>query len=811
MKKLIYLFCFLLIPLSSYSQIQYDTLNVKQIGEGAFHYSIAAPSVPWTIEVVEIDLTSETYSLETVKANDRLSGYEKTSSMASRKSVDGHRVIAAINGDFYGGGGVPTNLQVLKGEILRTPINRAVFGYSDNNSMFINTTNYQGVLLSGESTYTINDINSVRNSNEIVFYNHFFGSSTSTNEFGTELTLKAIDPWIVNGEVRTLVVSKSENVGNSLITDSTFVLSGHGSSSSILASFSIGDTISINHKITPGTDAIREAVGGSGKFLNEGINQGNWPERHPRSALGFNADTTKFYLVTVDGRQNTSAGMTVTELGEFMKGFGAHYALNLDGGGSTTLVVHDKVVNSPSDGAGERLVSNALMIVSNKSKIGELERLKISPSINKVYRGESFAFNIEGSDSNYFPIDISIEELTFYLSQGFDAEINSEGVFTAGDHPDTGYVIVDYNGLKDSSEVIIKGITDFNLYPINTITDNKNELVFFNRSFDFDKVEQLVPNSAINWEVQNEFIGEIDKGVFIGKNEGVTNVIAKYDGVSDTSQVEVQIGEGTRVLESFEELEGLNLNGTNIDLGQSSLELSSTNRTEGTNGIKLDYELIYQGDPNIWAYINTDIPIFGLPDTIIIDGLSDGEKHLIDIGIEDENGEEFTIRLKRYADNTSFEEYYIKMDDVVPKDPFSKFYYPITIKSIGVKIKTGQETGVTYSGTLFFDNLRASYPGGIGVSIDEEIVIPSSISLNQNYPNPFNPSTNIEFSLPKSDVVTLNVYDVLGRKVSTLIDKKIDSGNHIYTFRAENLASGMYIYRLETTEGVFSKVMMLIK
>ncbi len=233
------------------------------------------------------------------------------------------------------------------------------------------------------------------------------------------------------GEVRTVVVSKVENAGNAELTDSTLVISAHGSSAGILSNVLVGDTLSINHQINPGTDAMTQAVGGNGRFLNEGVNQGNWPERHPRSALGFNADTTKFYFVTVDGRQITSAGMTLTELGDFMKGFGVHNALNLDGGGSTTLVVHNDVANSPSDGSGEREVANALMIVSNKSKIGSLDRIKINPSFNKLYRNESYAYQITGSDTNFFPVEVNVQDLTFSLSKGFDATVSDEGILRA--------------------------------------------------------------------------------------------------------------------------------------------------------------------------------------------------------------------------------------------------------------------------------------------------------------------------------------------------------------------------------------------
>ncbi|MBO6651835.1 MAG: phosphodiester glycosidase family protein [Balneola sp.] len=810
MNKFLCLSIFLMIPVSVFSQVKFDTVNVKQIGEGAFHYSIIAQSVPWTLEVVEFDLTNGIYSLETVKAQDRLAAYEKTSSMSARKSVPGHEVIAAVNGDFYSGG-TPTNLQVLNGEILTKPINREVFGYSDNSEMFINTTSYDGVLKIGETTTSISNVNRVRNSNEIIFYNHFFGSGTSTNNFGTELTLKAIDPWIVNGEVRAVVVSKIVNEGNSSLSDSTFVLSGHGAGATTLNSVSSGDTLTINHKVAPATEALKQAVGGSAKFLNDGQNQGNWPERHPRSALGFNADTTKFYFVTVDGRQSTSAGMTLTELGDFMLGIGAHNALNLDGGGSTTLVVHNEVANSPSDGSGERSVANALMLVSNKEKTGNVQRLNIDPSIKKIYRDQRFTYKVEGTDENYFPVNLNTQDLTFSLSEGFDAEITNTGLFTAGNNPDTGYVFVEYNGYKDSSLVEIKGIMSFNLFPEEAVTDDNLDLVFFNKSYDSDGISQSVSNANVNWEVEDENIGTIENGVFKGVTEGVTNVIGTFDGVSDTSQVKVQIGSGITQIEDFESIEGFTLDGENIDLANSSVSTSESIFTEGEKALKIDYQFTYAGTPSTWAYVKTNIPVFGVPDTILIDGRTDGKEHLIDAILTDDNGEEFTIRLKRYADNTDFEEYYLSMENVQAEDPSSSYYYPITITGIGIKLKSEQVTGETYSGSIFFDNMRLSYPKKLGVSVEENPEIPSESKLDQNYPNPFNPTTVISFRLAKSGLTTLKVYDMLGREVSTLLNENMTSGTHNIPFDGSNLASGIYIYQLSSKGVTITRRMTLIK
>jgi len=90
--------------------------------------------------------------------------------------------------------------------------------------------------------------------------------------------------------------------------------------------------------------------------------------------------------------------------------------------------------------------------------------------------------------------------------------------------------------------------------------------------------------------------------------------------------------------------------------------------------------------------------------------------------------------------------------------------------------------------------------------------IPKVYSLNQNYPNPFNPVTNIKFGLPKSSFVTLKVYDLLGREVSSLINNvNIAAGNYVYDFNAVNLPSGIYFYKLSAGEFSDVKKMTLVK
>ncbi len=90
-------------------------------------------------------------------------------------------------------------------------------------------------------------------------------------------------------------------------------------------------------------------------------------------------------------------------------------------------------------------------------------------------------------------------------------------------------------------------------------------------------------------------------------------------------------------------------------------------------------------------------------------------------------------------------------------------------------------------------------------------VTPEGYALEANYPNPFNPSTKISFTIPKADHVSVVVYDMLGKEISTLIDSDLGAGTHTVTFDAKTLASGTYIYRIRSGEFVQERTMQLIK
>ncbi|MBK8551655.1 MAG: T9SS type A sorting domain-containing protein [Ignavibacteria bacterium] len=113
------------------------------------------------------------------------------------------------------------------------------------------------------------------------------------------------------------------------------------------------------------------------------------------------------------------------------------------------------------------------------------------------------------------------------------------------------------------------------------------------------------------------------------------------------------------------------------------------------------------------------------------------------------------------------------------------------------------------TGSLRAWSIKIEYGPTIGISGNTNLV--NDYKLSQNYPNPFNPSTKIDFSIPKSGLVTIKVYDIIGKEVATLVNEIRNAGNHEVTFNGSNLSSGVYFYRIESANFIDTKKMFLLK
>ena len=122
--------------------------------------------------------------------------------------------------------------------------------------------------------------------------------------------------------------------------------------------------------------------------------------------------------------------------------------------------------------------------------------------------------------------------------------------------------------------------------------------------------------------------------------------------------------------------------------------------------------------------------------------------------------------------------------------------------TVGIDLVTG--LGSQIRGIALYYN-----PSAASVEVKNQFVV--THELKQNYPNPFNPETNISWQLAASSHVELSVYNLLGEKVTTLVSKRMNPGNHSYTFDGRKLASGIYYYQLVAGDYREVKKMILLR
>ncbi len=425
-----------------------EELVNRTVAPGVRYRSFYLPQGPWAIHLLEIDLTNPAIDIKSVKAQDRLIGSERTSSMASRYNGNGHWVVGAINGDFYDTGGIPINCQVINSRLLKTPGSHSVIGFYTNLKPFIEILQYSGVIIKkNKYRHTLDGINRNRKTDELIVYNSFFGTSSQTNIWGTEIRFRAVKGWAVNDTFRVVVIGIDSTHGNQDIPANGGIFSGHGAARDwLLRKIAVGDTLKLVLQLQPLKKKIKEAVGGLPRIIRDGqtsIEEGSVGfenVRHPRTGVGFSQDSTKLFLFTVDGRQpGYSDGMTLYEMADFLKPLGVYQAVNLDGGGSTTMVVRNQVVNRPSDPTGERLVANSLLVIS-KTPLDTLSQLNILPNPQRLFpdatcqlRMENFGQHFNLTD--YFTgVDFSVGRLNvfpaeFTLRPGFLNLNNTQNYF----------------------------------------------------------------------------------------------------------------------------------------------------------------------------------------------------------------------------------------------------------------------------------------------------------------------------------------------------------------------------------------------
>ncbi|MGH7523359.1 MAG: phosphodiester glycosidase family protein [Gemmatimonadales bacterium] len=361
-----------------------DTTATESIVPGVAHWTMVDRAGPWTVNVVAVDLRRTGISIRAARADDSLRGREPVSAIVRRLSSDTARVVAAINADFFDlKTGEAENNQVLDGEVwkglparvatsLRRPL-RSEFAIDAAGRPLIDTFALAASLIrKHHDPVTIAGVNARQGSSGVTLYTPRFGTSTPIDTSGSvEVPLR---PLSRHGDSLVFRVLAAPIVGGQVsLRDADVVEFAAGDTAGVVPY--LGDTVTVVLAMHPAPRPLRLLVGGGPRLAvhgtsivdgverPEGTAQSFAVVRHPRTGVGISRDSNTVFFITVDGRQESSSGMSLAEFARLMLQVGVYDGLNLDGGGSTTMVIDGRVVNHPSDPGGERAVGNALLVV----------------------------------------------------------------------------------------------------------------------------------------------------------------------------------------------------------------------------------------------------------------------------------------------------------------------------------------------------------------------------------------------------------------------------------------------------------------
>jgi len=351
-----------------------DIIQFQTVTPGVEHSRIVGgreSAEPLVINLLRVDL--ERVELRLAHALDAAVGLETVSSLAAR-----HGALAAVNAGFFRTSGTyrgdAVGALVAGGIFLSEPqANRAAVGFVEQNGrtkVIFGHLNFQATLVvNGRTRHAINGLNRPRTANELLVFTPEFHRTTLTMPNGMEVIIR-----------RGRVTARRDGAGSSLIPHDGFVVSVAGAARSwALRHLPVGARVRVERRLVPIDvatqdlwDQATQVVGGGPQLVKDGrvaitaelekVGAAFVQDRHPRTAIARLGDG-RILLITVDGRRpGVSLGLSLPALAELLIRHGAREAINLDGGGSTTMLVKGRLVNQPSDQSGERPVSDAILI-----------------------------------------------------------------------------------------------------------------------------------------------------------------------------------------------------------------------------------------------------------------------------------------------------------------------------------------------------------------------------------------------------------------------------------------------------------------
>jgi len=519
-----------------------------------------------TAHILKVDLWDPNVAVNVLTSKDALGRLSAVSELVASGGA-----VAGVNASFFSwaaepgyglpigalmdGGGVITMNPYGNGSSGAGRVSTLSFdaGGVPSYSVFAGTAS---VLVGGRHSLDIAQYNrAFTGQNNITLYDRGWGGHSPGNGGGHGKVIEAV---VSGGRV----VELRRDMPGARIPPDGFVLTTGGAGVALLERYvSLGDaaTLSVDAggswtAVTGGTMLVS---GGRALTAFTHIPEGGTSTRQPRTAAGTSADGRYLYLVAVDGRSASSIGMTLPELAAFMASVGCHEALNLDGGGSTTMVarmggdLRPSVANAPSEGAQRKVIS-AVGISSKYGGVkGRLARLTVTAEGPRLFPGSSAAVVVRALDEYGNPYALSEAEASAAVWDvgGLVMEGPAVGLGdrVGGGHYGYAYRVAAPAGLRPGEERVAvslggavgEAFLEVLGEPVRISIDGGDVKVALYGEAKLNVTgtdpggrEAPLPAGSVRWAVEGG-IGEVLGGTFIGTFQGVGYLEARYGGLAD--------------------------------------------------------------------------------------------------------------------------------------------------------------------------------------------------------------------------------------------------------------------------------------
>ncbi|MGB4437693.1 MAG: phosphodiester glycosidase family protein [Sedimentibacter sp.] len=683
----------------------YDLSEETRLSTGITYERIEKyTSSGWmNINVIRADLTDKYTEVNPIKSENGVSNRTPLSSMIKSSGA-----VAAVNGDFFYMGD-PTytyGALIADGNLITSPL-----PYSDG---------YPTVsrLLDGTVNISVWNPKITLYSSDSTAFNVVVMNKTSSLDWGpTILTTdwNATSPGYKNKDIVEIVVVEGtvsevrKNQPSTIIPANGYVIASSNATTmdQMLVSFMAGQPVTLNIELDYSPENVEWAFGSLNYLVKDGqLNDVSDQVlgTNPRTAIGYSKDNSEMIMVTIDGRNKNYVGVKQTELAQIMLDLGAYNAVNMDGGGSTTMGVdflknsNITVVNIPSDGR-ERKIASGVGVFNTSPESSNVSKIEITPAQNAVFNNTEVGFELKAYNEYYTPLNINANDVDFTVTPSSAGKIVNNVFFPST----TGKAVITARvGSAESKtevEVLDKPVAlDFNA---DTLTmgfgatyDLGNAL-----GIDRDGNSAYIPSKYISFSYRNR-VGKVENGIFTSGDVSNTGAITATfkDAVS---HIQIKVGYRYKTLNRFEDLNDLKLN-LYPEGSDGKISISKDYVKEGSNALKLDYDFTKMTDQSI-AFIELGhdgegIKLEDKPKAIGMWVYGDGKNHWLRTRITDVYNNQIKLTFEDEVNWTGWK----WVEAAIPEGTS----YPITLKNI--YLAEINETRKD-SGTIYIDNLRIMY------------------------------------------------------------------------------------------------------